>query len=147
MDENVAVVLGIFRAVEERDREALLALYHDEIEFHDAESLPYGGVFRGKRQARERLESRTEETWLGTWGPLQPSPAERRMDPRIVSSNDGEVVVAYHLRAVSATGERIDHPVVALYQVRDGKFARAQMFHFDTLALAGFLDRAKRATA
>jgi uncharacterized protein len=60
-DENVAVVLGIFRAVQERDREALLALYHDEIEFHDAESLPYGGVFRGKRQARERLASHAGE--------------------------------------------------------------------------------------
>jgi hypothetical protein len=47
--------------VQERDREALLALYHDEIEFHDAESLPYGGVFRGKRQARERLASHAGE--------------------------------------------------------------------------------------
>jgi ketosteroid isomerase-like protein len=141
MDEDVEVVRSVFRAVEERDREALLALYHDDVEFHDAGSLPYGGVFRGKDEASERLESRPE-TWIGTWGPLQPSAADRRMDPRIVSSHGGEVVVAYRLRAVSPTGERLFHPVVGLYEVRDGKLARAQMFHYDTAALAGFLERA-----
>jgi ketosteroid isomerase-like protein len=138
MHEDVEIVMGIIRAVEERDRETLLALCHDDVEFHDAESLPYGGVMRGK----ERIESRPEETWIGTWGPLQPTAAERRMDPRIVSAEAGEVVVAYHLRAVSPGGERIDHPVLALYEVRDARFARAQMFHYDTVALAGFLERA-----
>jgi ketosteroid isomerase-like protein len=145
MEEDVEVVLGIFRAVEERDPDALLALYHEDVEFHDALSLPYGGVLRGKEEARERLELRPEETWIGTWGPLQPTEAERRMDPRVVASNNGEVVVAYHLRAVSPSGERLDHPVVALYEVRDGKFARAQMFHYDTAALTRFLERARRA--
>jgi len=29
--------------------------------------------------------------------------------------------------------------VLGLYRVRDGKLARAQMFYFDTTALAGFL--------
>jgi hypothetical protein len=29
--------------------------------------------------------------------------------------------------------------VVGLYEVRDGKFARAQMFHFDTAAILEFL--------
>jgi hypothetical protein len=44
---------------------------------------------------------------------------------------------------VSPTGERLDHPVLALYEVRDARFARAQMSHYDTVALAGFLERAK----
>ena len=140
MDEDVEVVLAVLRAVEERDREALLALLHEDVEFHDAGSLPYGGVARGKAEARE---SRLDETWIGTWGPLQPTPAERRMEPRVVASNHGEVVVEYRHRAVSPAGERIDFPVLALYEVRDGKLTRAQMFHFDTAALTGFLDRAQ----
>ena len=53
MDEDVEVVLAVLRAVEERDREALLALLHEDVEFHDAGSLPYGGVARGKAEARE----------------------------------------------------------------------------------------------
>ena len=33
-------------------------------------------------------------------------------------------------------------PVLGLYEVRDGRFARAEMFHFDTAAVVGFLERA-----
>jgi hypothetical protein len=32
--------------------------------------------------------------------------------------------------------------VLGLYQIRDGKFARAQMFYFDTAAALRFLDEA-----
>jgi hypothetical protein len=39
----------------------------------------------------------------------------------------------------------LDAPVFALYQVRDGKFARAQMFHYDTAAIVAFLKRATSA--
>jgi uncharacterized protein len=142
MDPSSAIVLGVFRAVEERDRDSLLALSHDDVEFVEAESLPYGGASRGKEQLREQIESPSEATWMGTWGPLQPTPAERRMDPRVVASNGGEVTVVYRQRALSTSGERLDAPVLGLYEVRDGKFARAQMFHFDTAAIVAFLRRA-----
>jgi uncharacterized protein len=141
--ESVDVVLRTFRAVEQRDVDALFALYHPDVEFHDAPSLPYGGRARGKDQLREQLERSPGETWLGTWGPLQPTEAERSMDPRVVAANDPEVVVLYRQRAISPNGERLDAPVLGLYEVRDGKFARAAMFHFDTAALVGFLSRAK----
>ena len=130
------VVLEVFRAVEQRDREALLALYHDDVESFDADSLPYGGTLRGK-------EAALGSGWLATWGPLQPTPAERRMHERVVANIGGEVVVEYRHRAVSPAGERIDFPVLGLYEVRDGKLARAQMFHYDTAALVAFLARAK----
>ena len=32
--------------------------------------------------------------------------------------------------------------MLAIYRVRDGKFARAQMFHYDTAAILAFLARA-----
>ena len=54
------------------------------------------------------------------------------MDARVVSTNGDEVVVLYRQRAVSPQGERFDSPVLGLYEVREGKFARAQMFHYDT---------------
>jgi ketosteroid isomerase-like protein len=137
---NAEIVLEAIRAVEERNAERLLDLYHDDVEIHDAPSLPYGGVARGKASIQEQLQS-PETTWLGTWDPLQPTEAERRMDPRVVASDGDQVVVLYRQRAVSASGERLDSPVLALYEVRDGKFARAQMFHFDTLAIRDFLTR------
>jgi ketosteroid isomerase-like protein len=142
MPSPTEVVLEAFAAVEERDREKLFALYHDDVEFHDAPSLPYGGATRGKAAIWEQLTTSPESTWLGTWGPLQPTEAERRMDPRVVATAGTEVTVLYTQRAVSVQGERFEAPVMGLYEVRDGKFARAQMFHYDTADILGFLERA-----
>lgn len=142
MQSNIEVVLALFRAVEERDREALFGLYDDDVEFHDAASLPYGGTVRGKAAIRAQLEAAPETTWLGTWGPLQPTEAERRMDPRVIAAEGDQVAVLYTQRGLSPGGERFEAPVVGLYEVRDGRFARAQMFHYDTAALLAFLERA-----
>jgi hypothetical protein len=38
-------------------------------------------------------------------------------------------------------GDRIDTPVLGLYQFRDGKLARAQMFYFDPSAVLSFLEK------
>lgn len=141
MHGDAKVVLGVFEAVEERDREKLFELYHEEVEFHEAPSLPYGGSMRGKEALRELLEAAPQKTWLGTWGPLQPTEQERRMDPRVVTTGGEEVVVSYRQRAVGPDGERFDAPVLGIYEVRDGKFARAQMFHYDTAAILDFLAR------
>ena len=133
MSDAAEVVLRALRAVEQRDYEGLIALYHPEVEFHEAPSLPYGGMSQGKQEVAADLG------WLETWGPLQPTEEERRMDPRIISDNGSQVVALYRQRAVDRTGRRFDLPVIGLYEVRDGKFARAQMFHFDTAAILEFL--------
>jgi ketosteroid isomerase-like protein len=142
MRSNTEIVLATFQAVEERDRETLFELYHDDVEFHDAPSLPYGGSSRGKAAIRAQLEVAPESTWLGTWDPLQPTEAERRMDPQVVGTEGEHVAVLYTQRALAPGGERFEAPVMGLYEVRDGKFARAQMFHYDTAALLAFLERA-----
>jgi ketosteroid isomerase-like protein len=142
MQTNADIVLATFRAVEERDPDRLFALCHDDVEFHDAPSLPYGGAVRGKATLREWLDSAPERTWLGTWGGLQPTEAERRMDPRVVASAGQEVTVVFTQRAMGADGERFESPVLGLYEVRDGALARAQMFHYDTAAILAFLERA-----
>jgi ketosteroid isomerase-like protein len=146
MGSDAEVVLGVIQAVEERDGEKLFELYHEDVQFHEAPSLPYGGVVEGVPSLKEQIENAPEYTWLGTWGPLQPSEAERRFDPRVISEKNGEVVVLYHMRAIAPDGERFESPVIGLYEVRDGKFARAQMFHFDTQGINAFLERAREAS-
>jgi uncharacterized protein len=138
MSDAADVVLQAFRAVEGRDHEALVALYHPEVEFHEAPSLPYGGTSLGKEIVAADMG------WLETWGPLQPSATERSMNPRVISAAGDEVVVLYWQRAMAPSGERFEAPVLGLYEVREGKFARAQMFHFDTAAVLDFLARASR---
>ncbi len=143
MHRNDAVVLAAIRAVEDRDRETLFSLYHDEVVFHEAGSLPYGGTMRGRGALLRQLEEHPEQTWLGTWDPLQPTGAERRLDPRVIGTAGDEVVVLYRQRALSPGGERFESAVLALYEVRDEQLARAQMFHYDTAAILAFLDRAR----
>jgi ketosteroid isomerase-like protein len=140
--QNTEVMLEVFRAIERRDARRFAELVHPDFEIQWPPSLPYGGTYRefeaDPRQGRP--------TWAETWSPLQPTVAERRMDPRIVAASDdgGEVVVLWRQRGVSRAGERFDGLVLGLYQLRDGRLARAQMFYFDTVALARFLAEAKR---
>jgi ketosteroid isomerase-like protein len=82
-----------------------------------------------------------------TWIPLQPTEAERRLSPRLVTANGNEVVVLWHQRGLSPGGERLDTEVLGMYEVRDGKLLRAQMFYFDAAAVADFLARAKEQAA
>jgi uncharacterized protein len=136
-ENNVEVILGIFNAIEHRDpqrpdRQIGLALLHPDVEFHWPPSLPYGGTSRGLP-----IEG---PTWGDTWDALQPTAAERRMDPRVVAASNEEVVVLWRQKGVSpAGGDRIDTPVLGLYQLRDGRLARAQMFYFDTATVLSFL--------
>jgi len=63
------------------------------------------------------------------------------MDPRVISASEREVVVLWRQCGLSPSGERFDGEVLGLYQIRDGKLAGAQMFYFDTAAVAAFLAR------
>jgi ketosteroid isomerase-like protein len=73
---------------------------------------------------------------------MQPTETERRMDPRVVAVSGDEVVMLWQQRGVSPAGDRFDGPVLALYQLRDRKLARAQMFYFDAVEVASFLAKA-----
>jgi ketosteroid isomerase-like protein len=141
--DTVAVVLEIMRAVEGRDQERFIGLCDPEVEFHWPPSLPYGGSSLGVEALREQAP---ERTWAGTWIPRQLTEAERRLDPRVVAASGDEVVVLWHQRGVDAVGNRFHGEVLALYRVREGKLARAQMFYFDTIAVASFLADAARQT-
>jgi ketosteroid isomerase-like protein len=135
IQENVRVVLDIFSAIERRDERRLLELIHPELEIHWPPSLPYGGT--------SRTHKHKGPTWEATWFPLQPTEAERRMDPRVVAASEDEVVVLWRQRGVTPTGDRFDGEVLGLYQIRGEKLARAQMFYFDTAALVSFLAKVK----
>jgi ketosteroid isomerase-like protein len=131
---NSAVMLDIFSAIKSRDAERLAKLCHPDVEFCWPAALPYGGTTRGLRVE--------PPSWLHTWAPLQPTEEERTMDPRVVASAGDEVVVLWRQRGLNPAGERFDGPVLALYTVRDGRLARAQMFYFDTPELVEYLARA-----
>jgi uncharacterized protein len=141
MTDNVRVVLEAFRCVERRDDPGLISLYHPDIEFHWPASLPYGGTRRiFDNEGRLQPPRAGVPTFDSTWDPLQPTEAERRMDPQVVATSQDDVVVLYQQRGVSPRGEHFETPVLGIYRVRDGKLARAQMFYFDTAAVLRSLE-------
>jgi ketosteroid isomerase-like protein len=133
---NTAKILTIFHAIEERDDSKIAELFQPDFEIHWPLSLPYGGTLRG-------LAPRPNG-WNATWDPLQPTEAQRKMDARVIAAHDDDVVVLWHQRGLSPAGTRFDGEVLGLYTFRAGKLARAQMFYFDTGAVAQFLAEARR---
>lgn len=133
-ESNIRTMLAVFAAVENRDQKRMLALCAPDVEFHWPKSLPYG--------RKPGTLSSQGPSWGETWGPLQPTAADRRLDPRVVAASDSEVVVHWTQRGLSPSGERFEGEVLGLYRLRDGKLVRAQMFYFDAAAVAQFLARA-----
>lgn len=130
-DQNASIMREVFRAIEQRDQQKLAELFDPDFEIHWPLSLPYGGTGRGLKPVGP--------TWGETWAPLQPTAGERSMDARVVASAGDEVVVLWRQRGVSPRGERFDGEVLGLYRLRNRKLVRAQMFYFDSVAVASFL--------
>jgi ketosteroid isomerase-like protein len=133
----VDVVMQVFRSVEERNPGLAAGVCHDDVEFHGPRPLPYAGSSYGMKASLERSPG-----WAETWDPFQ-GETERELGARVIAASEDEVVVLWHQRGRDQAGGRLDTPVLGLYQVRDGKLARAQMFYFDPLAAADFLAHAQ----
>ena len=131
------VVLRVLDAVEHRRLDELRDLYHPEVEFHWQTGLPYGGDFAGPSMAT------MGERFATIWGPLQPDADTRRMDPVVVATNGGDVVVNYTWRGRDARGRRFETPTLAHYRVADGRLRDARMFYYDLVGLIRFLDDAR----
>ena len=101
--EDVQVMLEIFRAIEGRDTQRVFELCQPDVEFLWPPSLPYGGASPGS-------------AWANTWVPLQPTEAERRMDPRVVAAGPEEVIILWQQRAVNPAGDGLETPVLGVYQ-------------------------------
>jgi ketosteroid isomerase-like protein len=118
--QNAETVLEAFSAIERRDNKRLAGLVTSDFESRWPLSLPYGGTKHGLDP--EGI------SWSAVWEPLQPTMAERNMDARVIAASGDQVVVLWHQRGASLSGERFDGEVLGLYHLRDGKVRRAQMF-------------------
>ena len=136
---SVEIVTQVLKAVEQRRGDLLADLYHPQIEFHWPPGLPYSGSFVGVEVAQ--MQRRFGEVWF----PLQPTEETRRMDFKVVATgDDGRVVATYVWKGIDRQGRRFETLTLADYQVRDGLFARAQMFYYDFTGLLSFLAQAAR---
>ena len=131
---NADAARRLFEAVENRNSQAVAAIYHRDIVIHEAPGLPYGGEYQGHEGAL-----RHGQGFRAAWDRFQPS-SGRGLEPRFVAHDEHVAVQWRHKAENRETGERIDLPAAGIYRFVDGMVVDSRMFHFDIAALLRFLD-------
>ena len=97
-------------------------------------ALPYGGIWRGIEGAAAHAAA-----FMRSWAALQ-GPVERALGGQLWDDGAGTVCVLFRHRAVDPVrGARFDALEVGIYQIREERIVRSQMFHADSAAVRGFL--------
>ncbi len=135
---NVAVVKRMFDAVEQRDAEALLSVYAEDVVITEASSLPYGGVYHGHEGAIKHGMG-----YVAAWDSVQTA-ADRELELVILSAGN-PLIVRWRQRATKTDGTHLDAPVVDMIELRAGRVTSLHMFHFDTARVLEFLNAAPAA--
>jgi len=126
---GVEHIEGMVAALRGGDLDGLLGRLHPDVEVHEAASLPYGGIIRGREAFRDELIM----TIMGL--------ATLAIDTvRIGQLDDGRLIVEMDLAFTSrATGETLQMPVVEIYTIVDGLVGRIDVYYKDTKRLVEFL--------
>jgi ketosteroid isomerase-like protein len=117
-DENVEVAKATYEAFGRGDVPAVLGAFSDDIEWHEAEGMPYGGVHHGPQEVAENVFARVVQDLDGfTVTPREYYPAGDRL-----------VVICHYGGTGKVTGKELDLEVAHAWDFRDGKLARFRQF-------------------
>jgi ketosteroid isomerase-like protein len=117
-EDSVDVVRGVYEAFGRGDVAAVLGAMADDVEWREAEGMPYGGVYRGGQAVAENV-----------FGPITRDVSKFAVSPEeFIGSGDTVAVVVRYTGTGQATGKQLDLPVVHVWDVRDGKIARFRQF-------------------
>ena len=115
---SVHVVRGVYEAFGRGDVAAVLGAMADDVEWHEAEGMPYGGVYRGGQAVAENV-----------FGPVMRDIPNFAVSPEeLIGSGDTVAAVVRYTGTGQATGKQLDLPVVHVWDVRDGKIACFRQF-------------------
>jgi len=117
-EQSVELVRGLYDALAQGDVPAMLADMSDDIEWYEAEGMPYGGLYHGGVAVAENV-----------FGPITADIPDLAITPQqFIASGNAVAVVARYTGTGKATGKKLDLAVVHLWDVRDGKVARFRQF-------------------
>ena len=117
-DQSVEAVKSLYEAFGRGDVPAVLGAMAADIEWHEAEGMPYGGVHHGP-----------EEVAQNVFGPqIEDIPDFAVTPEEFITSGDTVAVVARYTGTGKATGKALNLQVVHVWDVRDGKIARFRQF-------------------
>ena len=99
--------------------DAVVADMDPEIEWHQAQGLPHGGVYRGLEAVRRAIFDPLESEW---WDDFQAEPDE------LLDAGETVVVLGRYTGRAKATGKRLDVPFAHVWSFRDGKAVLFRQF-------------------
>ncbi len=124
-EQNVELVKGTYGAFSRGDVPAVLGAFADDIEWVEAEGMPYGGVYRGPEAVAQNV-----------FGPItEDVDGFALMTGEFIASGDTVAAVVRYTGTGKATGRPLDVPAVHVWDVGDGKLTRFRQF-IDTVKYA-----------
>jgi ketosteroid isomerase-like protein len=117
-EQSVDVVRGVYEAFGRGDVPAVLGAMADDIEWHEAEGMPYGGVYHGGEAVAQNV-----------FGPITQDIPDFAVKPEeFIASGDAVAAVVRYTGIGKATGKQLNLPVVHVWDVRNGKIAQFRQF-------------------
>jgi ketosteroid isomerase-like protein len=124
-EQSVEFLKGLYAAFGRGDVPAVLGGWADDIEWNEAEGMPYGGVYRGGDAVVQNV-----------FGPIATDVEGFAVTPEeFVGSGETVAVVVRYTGTGKVTGKSLDVPVVHVWDIRDGKITRFRQF-IDTVRFA-----------
>jgi ketosteroid isomerase-like protein len=129
---------GVLRAMYAAEREYLAAggpgtanfetlapFFAPDVVLHQAEALPYGGIWRG-HDGMEQFFVAMATTWESF----------EMVDQEFLATSETAVVLTHVRARARATGRELDFPILQSIRVVDGRIAEVRPFYWDTAAIA-----------
>ncbi|HZT90882.1 MAG TPA: nuclear transport factor 2 family protein [Gaiellaceae bacterium] len=123
----IDVVRRSYDAFSRGDLDAVLADLHPDIEWHQAQGLPHGGLYHGRDEVRRNIFEPLHADW---WEWFTATPHE------FIDGGDQVVVIGRYEGAAKATGKPLDVPFVHVWTLADGLATRFRQY----LDTAGWVD-------
>lgn len=123
--QNEDIIGGLYEAFARGDVPSVLGGFAPDIEWHEADGMPYGGVYRGAEAIAQNV-----------FGPIATDVEGFAIVPeQLIAAGDTVAAVVRYTGKGKATGKSLDLAVVHVWDIRDGKVARFRQFA-DTVSYA-----------
>ena len=117
-EQNVEFVENVYGAFARGDVPAVLGAFSEDIEWFEAEGMPYGGLHRGPDAVAQKV-----------FGPItEDVDGFALATGEFIASGSTVAAVVRYTGTGKATGKALDVPAVHVWDVRDGKLVRFRQF-------------------
>jgi ketosteroid isomerase-like protein len=111
MDENAEIAKRAYAAFGRGDMDAVLGSFAEDVQFHAAEGLPWGGLHDGRQDVAENVFGVLTQTY----DPFTVTPE------RYIESGDTVVVLGRYAGAGTESGKPFDAAFAHVWNLQDGR--------------------------